>query len=411
MTTERGAAERTRATPLLRQPVFVSLLMTALVSNVGSWMQGFSEQWLVVQMAGAEAPRWAGRQGFASGFAMLLLIPFAGALGDRFDRRRLLAVSQVWLACIAVMMGTLAWTPGGLTLGRLVAFAAATGVGMALMVPMLNSLLPGVVTRDELTAASGLMSAQFNVSRVVGPTLSAAVLSWWGASGNFFLNALSFLGLIVVSFRRPAPVPERAGAGRGSYAEAWRHCREDRELRVALVLALVVGTFAWSYHTFVTVYAVRYLGAQAHGAAGLLAAYGAGAITGSLLLSRDTGGSPWRRLRMGLAAYGGGLVLVGAWPHDVVTLVVAAGLGGAHAVFGNLLSVAVQHRAPDAMRGRITAIYLMAILGTTPLGNLLAGEVAQALGYHGVRWVLGAQGVLLIGSAVWAWRRMAAQVR
>ena len=190
MTTERGAAERTRATPLLRQPVFVSLLMTALVSNVGSWMQGFSEQWLVVQMAGAEAPRWAGRQGFASGFAMLLLIPFAGALGDRFDRRRLLAVSQVWLACIAVMMGTLAWTPGGLTLGRLVAFAAATGVGMALMVPMLNSLLPGVVTRDELTAASGLMSAQFNVSRVVGPTLSPAGMSWVGASGKYFLKAM-----------------------------------------------------------------------------------------------------------------------------------------------------------------------------------------------------------------------------
>jgi MFS family permease len=388
--------------PLLRQPVFLALLLTALVSNVGSWMQGFSEQWLIVQLAGPEAPRWAGRLGFAGGFAMLLLMPFAGALGDRFDRRRLLALSQVWLAAIAMTMGVLAARQGGLTLHRLVWLAAATGIGLSLMSPILNSLFPSVVSRDELTAASGYMSAQFNVSRIVGPALAAIVLSAWGAAANFVLNAISFVGLIAVTFVLPRPPAAPAGGPRSSYASALRFCWHDRELRTVLTLSLVAGAFAWSYHTFVTVYAVRYLGASASGAATLLGAYGFGAILGGLYLSRDTGKDPWPRLRGFFGSYGIGLIVVGLLPHRIVSPIGAFALGGSHAMFGSLMSVVVQHRAPEAIRSRITAIYLTAILGTTPLGNLAAGEIAQWLGFNGVRWVLGAQGAIVFGAAVWA---------
>jgi MFS family permease len=382
--------------------VFLALLLSALVSNTGSWMQGFSEQWLVVQLAGPEAPRWAGRLGFAGGFAMLLLMPFAGALGDRFDRRRLLALSQVWLAAIALTMGILAGRDGGLTLHRLVGLAAATGVGLSLMSPILNSLFPSVVSRDELTAASGIMSAQFNVSRIVGPALAAIVLSAWGAASNFLLNAVSFLGLIAVTFVLPKPPAAPAGGPRSSYASALRFCRHDVELRTVLILALFAGAFAWSYHAFVTVYAVQYLGSGASGAATLLGAYGFGAILGGLYLSRDTGKDPWPRLRGFLGSYGLGLVVVGLWPHRYVSPAGAFALGGSHAVFGSLMSVVVQHRAPEAIRSRITAIYLTAILGTTPIGNLAAGEIAQRLGENGVRWVLGAQGLIVAGAAAWA---------
>jgi MFS family permease len=398
---------RAGGAPLLRQPLFVALLLAALVSNVGSGMQAFSEQGLVVQMAGPEAARWAGRLGFAGGFAMLLLMPFGGALGDRFDRRRLLAISQAWLAGIALVMGVLAAQSGGLTLVRLVACAAATGVGLALMSPILNSLFPSVVTRDELAAASGYMSAQFNVSRIVGPALAAVVLSAWGASGNFLVNAVSFAGLIVVAFRLPAPAVVADRSDRGSYLLALRHCRDDAQLRVALVLSVFAGAFAWSYHTFVTVYAVRYLDATAGGAATLLGVYGLGAILGALYLSRDRGRTPWPRLRTCLGTYGAGLVVMGAVPHPVVSPMGAFVLGVSHAVFGTLLSVIVQHRAPEAIRSRVTAIYLTAILGTTPLGNLVAGEVAQWLGVNGVRWTLGAQGAILIAAAAWASWRMA----
>jgi len=168
---------------IFRQPFFTAFLLSALVSNIGSWMQGFSEQWLVVQLAGSEAPRWAGRLGFASGLAMLVLTPFSGALGDRFDRRRLLAISQLWLSSIALAMGLLGLQAGGLTLTRLVGFAAATGVGFALMSPVLHSLFPDLVKPEQLTAGSGFMSAQFNSSRILGPTLAALVLSVVSVAG------------------------------------------------------------------------------------------------------------------------------------------------------------------------------------------------------------------------------------
>jgi hypothetical protein len=99
------------------------------------------------------------------------------------------------------------------------------------------------------------------------------------------------------------------------------------------------------------------------------------------------------------------VIVAGLLPHRIVSPLGACALGGSHAIFGSLKSVVVQHRAPEAIRSRITAIYLTAILGMTPLGNLAAGDVAQWLGFNGVRWVLGAQGAILIGAALWASRR------
>jgi MFS family permease len=176
---------------LLGTPQFAALVITAFVSNTGSWMQSFSEQWVVVGLAGAEAARWSGRLSFALGLAVLVLTPFGGALVDRFDRRRLLAASQIWLAVSAALLGLLALLPGGLTLPRLLAFALATGVGVALAVPALHSLFPDLLPREKLAAASGLMSAQFNLSRMIGPVLAALAIPLVGVAGTFLHNALS----------------------------------------------------------------------------------------------------------------------------------------------------------------------------------------------------------------------------
>jgi len=387
---------------LLGTPQFGALVITAFVSNTGSWMQSFSEQWVVVGLAGAEAARWSGRLSFALGLAVLVLTPFGGALVDRFDRRRLLAASQIWLAAMAALLGLLALLPGGLTLPRLLVFALATGIGVALAVPAMHSLFPDLLPREKLAAASGFMSAQFNLSRMIGPALGALAIPFVGVAGTFLLNALSYLGLILLAFRLPGPTQAAQPRETSSYGQALALCRRDPELRLALLLSLVAGAFAWSYHAFVSVYAVRYLQAQASGAASLLACYGAGALLGSFLIARDRGDSPWMRLLWGFALYGLGLVLLGAWPHRLLAPWIVGGMGIAHALFGNLLSVVVQRQAPTALRGRINGLYITAILGLMPIGNLLAGEVAQALGVNGVRWVLGVQGLLMILAAFMA---------
>lgn len=385
----------TPAARLLRTPLFLALLGAALVSNIGSWMQGFSEQWVVVSLAGPQAAAWSGRLSFATGLSILLLTPFAGSLADRFDRRRVLALSQVWMALLALAMAFLAWQHR-LSLPALLAFALGTGIGIAAMGPAYNALLPDLVAAEDLAAGAGLMSLQFNLSRLLGPALAALLLPLAGVAGNFLLNALSYLGLILLVGRMPRPrqAPRRDGAG---YGEALRCCRENPELRRVMLLSALSGLFAWSYHAFVALYATRHLGFAARGTAALLGAYGMGAMLGSLWIARDRGEGVWARLLGGLGCYAALLFAVAAFPSPWISPPLVVGMGACHAVFGNLLGVVVQREAPAELRGRVNALYFTAILGLMPLGNLLAGELAQRLGFHGIRWVMGAQGLLLLG--------------
>lgn len=396
--------EHSPARALLGDRGFRALFLVMLVSNVGGWMQGFSEQWAVVQLAGPEAAAWSGRLSFALGLALLVLTPFGGAVADRFDRKRLLALSQLWLALVAVAMGIMARS-GGLSLSLLLGFALATGMGIALMGPAFHALLPDLVPRESLAAASGLLSLQFNVSRMAGPALAALLLPAVGLGGNFLLNALSFLPLILLLPWLPMAGPARGAEQEGSYREALRLCAEDRQLLRVMLLSAGVGLFAFSYHAFVAVYATRYLGLWAGGAASLLAAYGLGAIAGALWVVRDQGGDAWQPLFAGLLSYSLLLVGVAAFPRPGVTPLLVLALGASHAVFGSYLTVVVQKRSPAPLRGRIMALFFTAVLGLMPLGNLLAGELAQRLGHQGVRWVLGAEGLLLAAAVSVAWIR------
>lgn len=395
---------------LLEDRAFRGLFLAMLVSNVGSWMQGFAEQWAVVQLAGPEAAAWSGRLSFALGVALLVLTPFGGAVADRFDRRRMLALSQLWLALVALAMGLLAQA-GALTLGRLLGLALATGMGIALMGPAFHSLLPDLVPPDRLAAASGLLSLQFNLSRIAGPALAALLLPLAGLGANFLVNALSFLPLVVLAPRLASAAHFREPEREGTYREALRLCADDPGLRRVMLLSVCVGLFAFSYHAFVAVYATRYLGLGAGGAASLLAAYGIGAIGGALWVVRDRGGELWTPLFSGLLSYGALLIAVAVFPWPRIAPLLVLGLGASHAVFGSYLTVAVQRGSPDFLRGRITALFFTAVLGLMPLGNLAAGEVAQLLGHEGVRWVLGTEGFLLLALVSGFWIRKPAEAK
>jgi predicted MFS family arabinose efflux permease len=380
----------------------LAFMLAALVSNIGNWMQMFSEQWFTLLLAGPEAARWSGRLGFAAGLALFLFLPLGGAVADRLDRRQALRLSQFWLMLMAAAMGGLAWD-GHLGLRGLLVFALLSGFGSALSMPLMHSLVGDLVAPSLLPAAMGVMVVQFNVSRVLGPSLAALLFPWAGAAGNFLLNALTFLPLIWVCGRLPRIAPQVAHTGEGSYPEAWAAFRGSRDLTRLLLLAAVSGFFAWTYFPLLPVYGARHLHLGERGVAALLSLFGLGAVVGGLWVARDREHADRRRrLFLAFAGFGLGLGLLGLFPRPGVAAPVFLALGLAQSTFVSLLAGLIQRQAPERLRGRMNGLYLLAIVGITPFGTLLAGEVAQRLGADGPLWVLGADGLILVGAAVLA---------
>lgn len=396
------------AAPIWKARNLRLFLLAALVSNIGNWMQIFTEQWLTLNLAGGEAARWGGRLAFSSGLATLVFIPLGGWIADHLDRPKAMALAQLWLMALAVSMALLALR-GWLGLHGLVFFALASGLGGALAMTLGHSLVADLAGPEQAPAAMGLMGAQFNLSRILGPTVAALLFPVFGAAGNFALNALTFLPLVWVS-RHLSVRSSRVESGETrTYREGWAVLRTHTGLRTIVLLGAVAGLFAWGYFALLPVYGAHQLGLGERGVAGLLSAFGIGAVLGGLRVARDRkGGDPLRRIIRAFGLFGVGLILLGALPHRFLAPVVFAAMGFVQATFVSTMSGMVMAWSPPALRGRLNAIYLIAIIGITPLGNLAAGEIAQALGPSGARWVLGGQGCILVVAALLAftaWRR------
>lgn len=387
--------------PVWRARALRAFLLAALVSNIGNWMQIFTEQWLTLSLAGAEAARWGGRLAFASGLATLVFIPLGGWIADHLDRPRAMAAAQVWLMLLALAMALLAWR-GWLGLHGLLGFALASGLGGALAMTLGQSLVADLAEPDLVPAAMGLLGVQFNLSRILGPTVAAFLFPFAGPAGNFALNALTFIPLVAVAARMKPAQPASRGTEALSYREGWLAIRSHGGLGLVILLALVAGIFAWGYFALLPVYGSRLLGLGERGVAGLLSVFGTGAVLGGLGVAHAAL-PPARRLSRAILAFGGAGLCLGvlaAWPHPWIAPFAFLAMGFLQATFAGTLSGLVMAWAPPELRGRINAVYLMAIIGVTPFGNLAAGELAQVLGANGPRWVLAGEGLVLVATAL-----------
>ncbi len=392
---------RAPLSPVWKERSLRHFLLAALASNIGNWVQIFSEQWLVFLLAGPLAARWAGRLGFASGLAVLIFTPLGGSLADRLDRRKALASAQVFLMLLALTMCLLA-ALHQLTLPRLLFFAMASGLGASMSMPMGQSLMGDLVPPEKIPAAFGLMSAQFNLSRIIGPALAAFLFPILGVAGNFGLNALSFVGLVVVCLRLRLPTAHQHAASGGSYVQSFRAFRADRQLSALLVIAAIWGFFAWSYFPLLPVFGAKTLGLTERGVAGLLSCFGLGAVLGSLVVARDVSGQDrFPRILLAFGGFGCGLGLLGGLPHPGVAFPAMFIMGVFQATGLSLMSGTIQRKIAPGLRGRANAIYLTAVIGITPFGTLLAGEAAQRFGAQGPRIVILADGLILLVSALW----------
>jgi len=364
-------------------PNFAPFFLGNLVSNCGTWFQNIAQAILVFRLT--HSPLWLGVVNFSQFAGIFVLAPWAGSAADRYDRRRILLVTQLSATAIT---GTLAvLTLGGLaTPPVIVAFALALGATNAFANPAMGALLPALVPREGLASAVTLNSLTFNLARAVGPVLGAVVIAHVGIAAAFGLNALSYLVLAAgVAVTRPRP----QDLGRRDWPavrETVRIVVRDPRLLALLGTVTIVSVAADPVNTLTPAFATTVLHRPDTWAGALVGGFGTGAVLAAVVFAWRTSDSDREALR-GIAAC---LVLLGCGVAVfAASSVLPLSLGGlVVGGFGylsaqTLATARLQLVVDEDQRGRIMALWSLAFLGTRPMASLLDGGLATTVG---LRW-------------------------
>jgi len=401
-----GKKARSSARQVLTDRNFWPYFAGNLLSNCGTWFQNIAQAILIYRLTGSTF--LVGVVNFAQFAGVFVLAPFAGSAADRFDRRRLVVLTQVGAitvtAALAVLQGS-----GLATAPVVIVLTGLLGLTFALAIPAIQAMVPDLVDEEHLAAALALSSVTFNLARAVGPVLGAVVVARLGIAAAFGLNSLSYLALVAgllavrpVQARRPAGPPPR-------WRESVRTVRAD----VALVALLVVVAAISVTQDPVTTLTPGFSSELFHRAdtlTGLLVgAFGLGsALAAATIASRP--GDLVRRLAPGCVGMGVGLLGFAVAPTVPVALVGLFVGGFGFMVTNTAVTTALMIEAAPEQRGRVMAIWSLAFLGTRPPASLVDGAVASAAGLRTAAVVLSLP-VLAAGAAIAVLRRRLPRLR
>ncbi len=375
----------------------------ACTSSIGTWMQIAAQNWLIVSLTDS-SPLFLGLDAFLQQLPIIFLSLIGGVFADRYDRRRMLLASQYLQMSTSAMLAILMYFEV-VQISHILVLSFITGIAQAFGGPAYQSLIPSLVDKKDLPNAVALNSIQFNVARVLGPTLFAATLAVfakWGYSDPqamnacFALNALSFVVVIntLMALRVKHIPPATSGRMREELKIGLSYVRDHPSLKAFIVLAAATTFLGFALLTFLPVFAKKVFHEGAGTYSYLMASSGAGSVVGALIVA-------WlgKFKRMGLTALlvqavYGVLIIAFAWSRILWLSYILLFFTGMTLmiVFSTVTSV-VQLIAPNEMRGRVMSIYMLAFRGGMPLGSLVSGYFATLIG---APMVIGINGALLV---------------
>jgi MFS family permease len=386
----------------LRNPNFRIYFAAQIGSNIGSWIQITAENWLVLQLTDS---------GFALGITnalqfgpLVFLGLYGGVVADRFDRRRLLIVTQSALALLAAAIGMLVATHL-IQLWMIWVAALLLGLIMSIDKPALLAFVKDLVGETDLANAVALNNAVISSGRMIGPVISGLLIASFGMVPSFFINAISFglvvLVLVIIDVARlhaTGPAERKPRQVR----EGLSYIRQDRVLRLTVIAMSVVFVAAYNFQVMVPLLSSRILDGSSELYGVAMSSLGLGAVTGSLLIaSRVKPGGMMVALCCGL------LSVVYIWlslPFGVYFALAGVFLLGASCGFFNVTVVStLQLRARDDVRGRVMAMYSVGILGSALVGAPLAGTLADTVGVLGTFLIIAAICAGTAAIAAWTW--------
>jgi MFS family permease len=390
----------------LQVPNYRRYFAGQVVSLSGNWMQTVAEVWLVLSLTGSGVA--VGLTTALQFLPMLLFGAWGGLLADRFDKRRLLIVTQAAMAVPS--LGLLAVCLTGVVAPWMVlTLVFARGAVNAVDNPTRQSFAIEMVGPGLVVNAVSLNSVVVHSARVLGPALAGILIATAGVEPCFALNAASFGGMILALWLMdPAQLRGVPTVARepGAIRAALRYVRNTPELAVPLGLMALVGTFGLNFQTILPLLARFNFGGSASSYAAMVCAMGAGSVAGALFTGAR-GRTGWQLIAGAALAFGGSALLAAIMPSLALVIPVLMLLGAAAVTFAAAINSSLQLAVEPQMRGRVMALYSVVFLGSNPIGGPLVGWISQAYDPR-LALVLAAVAGL---SAAWAARLSFARIR
>lgn len=359
----------------------------AFLSNVGTWMQAVAQGWLVLQLTNSSF--WLGLDAFMATAPGLFLTLAGGVFADLVDRRRVLIYTQIVAGLVAIGLATLVWT-NKVEVWMILGFSFVTGSCMALAGPSYQAMTFDLVGREDLANAVALNSSQFQLSRVVGPTLAGVGFYYFGIAGCFFLNGVSFVAVVtalrMIHFdETKKPIRSRSVRDRSAFWEdllaGLRYVRRRPRVFSLLSISAVTSLFGAPYITLIPIFARNIFHLGPSGLAWMMGVAGAGAFFGALFLTYLGDFERKGRFLLGGAfGFGSFLIAFSLATQFVLSLIFLFGVGFTVVTAVAVTNTLLHKLVTDEMRGRVMSMFILSFIGTMPIGNLLAGVVAERYG-------------------------------
>jgi MFS family permease len=396
----RSDGKGQRVTRALRHRNYRLFFSGQSVSLVGTWITRVATSWLVYRLTGSEL--LLGVVGFCGQIPTLLLAPYAGVLVDRRDRRRILVVTQALslLQSAALAVLTLA---NLITVAQVLVLQVVQGLINAFDTPARQALVVEMVEdRQDVPNAIALNSSMVNGSRIIGPSIGGIVIAAVGEGWCFALDAVSYAGVIVsllaMQLKPHQPALEHAPM-LTDLRTGWRYVVESVPIRSALILLAIVSIAGMPYTVLMPAITAKQLHGGPNTLGWLMAAGGSGALMGGIYLaSRESVVGLGRVILVGTFVFGASLIGFSLTANVWLAALLLAGAGAGFMTQMAATNTIIQTIVDERFRGRVMSFYTMAFFGTTPIGSLFGGVLAERIG---APMTIRLGGIVCLAAAAW----------
>ena len=388
----------------LRYKNFRLFFLGQAISLTGTWMTGTANSWLVYRLTGSAY--LLGVVGFATQFPAFLLAPIAGVYVDRWDKRRLLLICQVFAMLQSFALAIMVLTHS-VSYSAVIFLCLIQGFVNAFEIPCRQSFVVDMIDdKEALGNAIALKSSMFNAARMIGPSIAGVIIAVSNEGWCYLIDGVSYIAVIAalaaITVRKKAAPSGKAPSAVAQMREGWSYAYRSVPIRSIVILIGLVSLVGVPYSVLIPVFAQKILGGGADTLGFLMASSGGGAMLGALwLAAREKKTGLGRLVPLGAAMFGAGLAAfaLSRWRGFSMACLVLTGAGFMVQMASS--NTLLQTIVDDDKRGRVMSLFIMAFLGTAPVGALCAGAIGDRIGAPAT--LLMGAAACLAGAAWFAW--------